>query len=271
MSNIIGTPKNRTSILADMEIIAQTHFGKELDTKFFPFLAEIVRYLPATTFNALSDSDTGVVSFSGPVEYKGEDTEDSVTPLIEDILIVHQNAPIHIPLSILFSSTGGDLDGGLAIMGALQYARHGGRQVHIHVTGSAMSMGHQILQTADLRTMEPNACLMLHEMAWTIGNSTVTEHTLEAAAGLKMLKTFIELWTLRTGKPYEYWAEKIKHKDAYYSAKEALDEGLIDQIIEWKPYKPPLYVPVPAKAKKPRIPKVKKAEVVNVVIPDGTV
>jgi hypothetical protein len=86
---------------------------------------------------------------------------------------------------------------------------------------------------------------------------------MEAATGVKLMKTFIELWTLRTGKSYEYWSKLIKHKDVYYTAQEALQEGLIDEIISWEPYSSPKASESPLGTKKRKV-KAKPIEIIEV-------
>lgn len=242
---------DRYGLLSEITVLAKKHYGETLEPSLHSLLVEISQAVPNAGFEEPGHADYGLFVFNGPVEIERD--EDTVNPFIEDLLYYHFTAPKDQPVTILFSSNGGDLDGGMAIMGVLQKIRSEGRKVHIHVTGSAQSIAQDILQVADHRSIEPIGYLMLHNVKWDVPDAAeASSHRVETEAMETLTKIAIGLWTSRTGKSYDYYRKKIQGKNWYLTAQEALSEGLVDEVTTWAPYPAPRASEAPLKPKRKR-------------------
>jgi ATP-dependent protease ClpP protease subunit len=193
-----------------------------------PFLADLVQQVPVAAFSTLDFSREAKVWLVG--EIGGKDQESMAMQFALDITSANIYAPQSVPIQIYLSSPGGDVDGGLLIQAAISQARRSGRKVHIHVMGYAMSAAFDVVQVCDYRTAEPNAAFMTHEEQFGVeGSSSDVANT--AAFSQKMEKIQWEILTSRTGQPAKYYQDKTKSKEWYMTAKEALAEGFIDEII----------------------------------------
>lgn len=146
-------------------------------------------------------------------------------------LHVLEHASADKPITIIMNNGGGYVDHGFAIYDAIKACSC---HVTIKVIGSAQSMGSIILQAADHRIMSPNATFMIH-----YGSTGLQGHTKDVYAQVEMVKRQDELMV-------DIFMEKIKEKDPTYSrkkfetminfdkyihAQEALELGLIDEIL----------------------------------------
>jgi ATP-dependent protease ClpP protease subunit len=246
--------KNRLSLLSDIEVLAKQQYGETLEPSLYKLLLEIVKYIPSSAFDEIGSRETGIITFNS--EITCSEDENTVDPLVEDLIAFHENAPLSTDLTLLLSSPGGSVTGGMSIISILQRMRTENRKVVIHVTGEACSMGNQILQVADWRSIEPSGILMLHEIAWGVEHASASSHKAESEFWSKQQKVLMSLWTLRTGRPVEYYSQKTANKDWWLTAQEALEENLVDEIITWKQYPTPPALPVVVvptkKTRKPR-------------------
>jgi ATP-dependent Clp endopeptidase proteolytic subunit ClpP len=135
------------------------------------------------------------------------------------------------PITIIMNNPGGDVYHGLAIFDAIKTCKN---HVTIIVYGYAMSMGSIILQAADRRVMGSNARVMLHY--GTDGFSGHVKTLEKVAEESKKLSTWDEKLFLDKikQKRSDYTIAKVRkllEHDTFLTAQEALDLGLIDEII----------------------------------------
>jgi ATP-dependent Clp protease protease subunit len=135
------------------------------------------------------------------------------------------------PIKIILNSVGGDVFDGLLLFDTIRNLVKKGIPVLCEARGLAASMGCILVQAGSQRQATENTRFLIHEVssvAWG-KTSEVVEQAEEIKKVNDMLK---EILSERTGKSVEE-IEKIWHKtDVWFSAKEALDFGLIDQITE---------------------------------------
>lgn len=139
-----------------------------------------------------------------------------------------------IPITVIMNNVGGCEYHGMAIFDKMKSCES---RVIIDVYGHAMSMGSYILQAGDHRRMAPNSRIMIH-----YGTPNITEDMSTPEAKKIMAET--DKWT----KLFEdLMLEKIREKNPKYAtaryrknmtydwfldAHEALEIGLIDEVIE---------------------------------------
>lgn len=131
-------------------------------------------------------------------------------------------------VSLHVHSYGGSVIEGSVICNAI---KNNPVPVDIYVDGIAASMAAIILQSADRRCMAENAFLMIHAPSGgDVGRGTAGDLE-KAAKTLKEIEdVFVKTLVSRTGKSEEC-VQKWMEGDNWFSAKEALNEGLIDEIV----------------------------------------
>ena len=129
---------------------------------------------------------------------------------------------------LYINSPGGSVTAGMAIYDTMQYIKC---EVSTLCIGMAASMGAFLLAAGakGKRKALPHAEIMIHQ---PLGGARgqATDIQIQAEQILKIKKTMNELLAQNTGKPLKT-IEKDVERDHYLSAKEALDYGLIDEII----------------------------------------
>lgn len=133
--------------------------------------------------------------------------------------------PDNIVLHI--NSRGGTVTDGLAIIDTMMSSE---TNIHTHVTGQACSCAQLIAMCADKRTASRNARFMIHGMT---GGSYGQESDMEVYLDeMKRLKdTFIKLFEKYSKMNKKQIKEILNRKtDFYFSAEEALELGIIDNI-----------------------------------------
>ncbi len=129
-------------------------------------------------------------------------------------------------ITVFINSGGGETNTALGIFDLLSNCK---RKVIGVVTGIAYSGASLILQACQKRIMTKNSTLMLHKSAVTISGSV--DNAQEALNTFRNLdQKYYEIYASKSGEKVEKIAD-MAHKDKYFSAKEALEASLIDEII----------------------------------------
>ena len=131
-------------------------------------------------------------------------------------------------ISLYINSPGGSITAGMAIYDTMNYIKSDVRTI---VVGMAASMGAFILAcgTPGKRCALPNAEVMIHQ---PLGGAQgqATEIKIAAERIIKLKKKLNEILAIKTKKTIK----KINidtERDCFMDAREALDYGLIDEII----------------------------------------
>jgi ATP-dependent Clp protease protease subunit len=138
------------------------------------------------------------------------------------------------PITLYLNSAGGNVTDGLAIHDSIRHIVNRGIEVSIVVQGMAYSMGSVVLQAASpgRRLSLPHSWIMIHEPAKWAG----WQSTSAAAQHLDRLKQMqAQIYLIlasRSGKPLQKIIRDTKRTDFYLDAKDALEYGLIDAVID---------------------------------------
>ena len=129
------------------------------------------------------------------------------------------------------NSPGGVVTSGMAIYDVMQFVKP---NVCTYVMGQACSMG-SLLATAGApgkRYMLPNARHMIHQPSGGAGGQA-TDMEIQVAEIVKMKKTLTQIYVDHNskGKTYDQLILDME-RDKFMSASEALEYGLIDQIVK---------------------------------------
>jgi ATP-dependent Clp protease, protease subunit len=138
-------------------------------------------------------------------------------------------------IHLYINSPGGSVTAGLSIYDTMQYVTC---DVATYCIGQAASMG-AILLTAGAkgkRNALPNARVMIHQpLAGTEG--TTTEILLHLKEFQRLKKAINEILLKHTGQSLDK-VEKDTDRDKFMSAQEAVDYGLVDNVLERLPITP---------------------------------
>ncbi len=156
----------------------------------------------------------------------GEINDNVASIVVSELLYLdHQN---HDDIYIYINSPGGQVTSGMAIYDTINYIKSDVRTI---VIGMAASMGAFLLAsgTKGKRYALPNAEVMIHQvLGGTQGQAT--DIKIHAEHILKMKKKLNEILATNTGKSIKQITKDCE-RDNYMNAKEALNYGLIDEIL----------------------------------------
>ena len=137
-------------------------------------------------------------------------------------------------ISFFINSPGGVVTAGMAIYDTIQFIKP---DVQTIVMGQACSMG-SLLATAGApgkRKMLPNARHMIHQPSGG-ARGQATDMLIQVEEILEMKKNLTQIYVNHNskGKTFDEFYSAME-RDNYMSAQEALDFGLIDEIITKRP------------------------------------
>lgn len=185
-------------------------------------------------------------------EARGERSYDIYSRLLKDRIVmldtdVNEHSASLIVAQLLFlesqgnedinffiNSPGGVVTAGMAIYDTMQFIKP---DVSTIVMGQACSMG-SLLATAGAkgkRKMLPNARHMIHQPSGGAGGQA-TDMEIQVREILKMKQNLTEIYVKHNskGKTYDQFYAAME-RDNFMSAQEALDFGLVDEIVEKRP------------------------------------
>jgi ATP-dependent Clp protease protease subunit len=129
---------------------------------------------------------------------------------------------------LYINSPGGSVTAGMAIYDIMQYVPNDVATVGM---GLAASMGQFLLcaGTTGKRFALPHARIMMHQPSGGIGG-TASDIRIQAEQMLYVKKTLAERIAFHTGQPLDQ-IEKDSDRDRWFTADEAKDYGLVDQVV----------------------------------------
>src|SRR5271168_4659579 len=131
-------------------------------------------------------------------------------------------------IHLYINSPGGSVTAGLSIYDTMQYVSC---DVATYCIGQCASMGAVLLAAGakDKRNALPHSRVMIHQpLAGTEG--TTTEILIHAKEFVRLKKALNEILVRHTGQTLER-IEKETDRDKFLSAKEALEYGLVDNVL----------------------------------------
>jgi ATP-dependent Clp protease protease subunit len=165
-----------------------------------------------------------IIMLNGPVH------DDSSSSIVAQFLHL-ESADSDKQINFYINSPGGVVTAGMAIYDVMQFVKC---DVATYVMGQACSMGSLLAQAgaAGKRYMLPQARHMIHQPSGGT-HGQATDIQIQAQEILKMKKNLTEIYAKHNskGKTFEQLTADME-RDFFMSAQEALDYGLIDQIVE---------------------------------------
>jgi ATP-dependent Clp protease protease subunit len=161
--------------------------------------------------------------------FLGSAVDDDVANLVIAQLLFLEAEDPEKDIHLYVNSPGGSLTAGLAIYDTMQYVQP---DIATICVGQAASMGAVLLAAGakGKRLALPNSRIMIHQ-PWIGGlQGQATEVEIQAREILKLRQRLNEILQHHTGKPLEQIA-KDTDRDYYMSGTEALEYGIIDQVM----------------------------------------
>ena len=140
------------------------------------------------------------------------------------VLLSSQNPAEHI--TIYISTYGGDMYEMNAMYDAMCLAKC---PIHTIGIGKVMSAGVLLLAAGDRRSIAEHTSIMMHQVNTEV-YGTVTDLSIEVKHTKALQDTMYKLYSKYTGKPIKQLETDLK-SDNYLTAQEALDYGLVDEIM----------------------------------------
>lgn len=157
----------------------------------------------------------------------GEIDDDSANAVVAELLYL--DSLNHNDISIYINSPGGSVTAGMAIYDTMNFIES---DVSTICLGMSASMAAFLLSsgTKGKRYCLPNSEVMIHQ---PLGGAQgqATEIKIAAERILKLREKLNQILSKNTGKDLKT-VEKDTERDYFLSAKEALDYGIIDKILE---------------------------------------
>lgn len=163
-----------------------------------------------------------IIFMSGPVN-------DAVSTLITAQLLFLEAENPEKDIAMYINSPGGVVTSGLAIYDTMQYIRP---DVQTLCIGQAASMGSLLLCAGakGKRFSLPHARIMVHQpMGGFQGQATDIE--IHAKEILDTRKRLNEIYVHHTGQPINVIEEALE-RDNFLSGKDAVDFGIVDEVVE---------------------------------------
>jgi len=162
------------------------------------------------------------------IVFIGQQIDDDIANLVVAQLIHLESDDPDKDIAVYVNSPGGSLHAGLAIYDAMQYVNP---DVSTLCYGMAMSAGSLILTggTMGKRFTLPNARILIHQPSSGFqGQSSDIE--IHAREILELRRVLDEIYSRHTGQTGEQVHEDME-RDRFFSAQQAVDYGLVDEII----------------------------------------
>jgi len=160
----------------------------------------------------------------------GSPVDDQVANLVVAQLLHLESEDPEKDISVYVNSPGGDVYAGLAIYDTLTFVKPDVRTICV---GIAMSIGAVLLAagTKGKRSALPNAKILIHQV-WSPGfGGQASDVEIRAREVIDLKKRIEQILADHTGQPLERIAEDTD-RDHFMSAQEALEYGLIDEVIQ---------------------------------------
>jgi ATP-dependent Clp protease protease subunit len=161
--------------------------------------------------------------------FLGSQINDEVANSVVAQLLFLQSEDAKADVHLYINSPGGSISAGLAIYDTMQFINC---DVATYCVGQCASMGAVLLAagTAGKRRALPNSRIMIHQpMAGMEGSAE--DIMIHAKEFTKIKERLNKVLLKHTGHPLEK-IEEDTDRDRFMSAEEALDYGLIDEVIE---------------------------------------
>jgi len=200
-----------------------------MDARFTPRNSPLIPMVIEQTSRGERSFDIYSRLLNERIVFLGTPVDDQIANLIIAQLLHLESEDPDKDISIYINSPGGSVYAGLAIYDTMQYIRP---DVQTICVGIAMSMGALLLAAgaAGKRMATPNSKILIHQVSGGF-QGQATDIEIAARETLALKRRLEEIIAKHSGKP-EDEVSKDMERDYFMTAQEALDYGIIDNVIE---------------------------------------
>lgn len=164
--------------------------------------------------------------------FLGSAVDDNVANIIQAQLLFLQSADSQKDIQMYINSPGGSVYAGLGIYDTMQFVAP---DVATICTGVALSFGAVLLcaGAAGKRAALPHSRIMVHQPHGGAQGQT-SDMEIQIREYLKLKQELNEIIARHTGQDYQH-VHDISDRDHWMTAKEALDFGVIDEVLGGNP------------------------------------
>jgi ATP-dependent Clp protease protease subunit len=162
---------------------------------------------------------------------QGQVNDDSANLIVAQMLFLQFDDP-KADINLYINSPGGSVTAGLSIYDTMQFVTC---NVATYCIGQCASMGAVLLAagTKGKRNVLPHARVMIHQpLAGTEG--TTTEILIHAKEFIRLKRDLSDILVKHTGRGIDE-IERDTDRDKFMSAREAMEYGLVDHVLERLP------------------------------------
>ncbi len=163
------------------------------------------------------------------IVFLGDEVNDQTASLVVAQLLFLEAQDPDKDIDLYINSPGGSITAGMAIYDTMNYIKC---DVSTICIGMAASMGAFLLSAGakGKRAALPHSEIMIHQPLGGM-QGQATDIKIHADRIIKIKQSLNEILAANTGKPIDE-IERDTERDHFLSAKEALEYGLIDKVIE---------------------------------------
>jgi ATP-dependent Clp protease protease subunit len=160
----------------------------------------------------------------------GSPVDDQIANVVVAQLLHLESEDPGKDISLYVNSPGGDVYAGLAIYDTLTFVKPDIRTICV---GTAMSMGAVLLAagTKGKRSALPNAKILIHQVWTGAFGGQASDVEIRAREVLELKRRVEQILSDHTGQPLERVALDTD-RDHFMTATEAVEYGLIDEVID---------------------------------------
>jgi ATP-dependent Clp protease protease subunit len=164
------------------------------------------------------------------IVFLGQEVDDYVINLIIAQMLFLDKEDGHMPIEFYINSPGGSVSAGLALFDVMHTIN---APVNTTCVGMAASMGAILLAGGTgTRAALPHSRIMIHQVSSGF-RGTSADMRIQVAETNKLEDQLFQILADKTGKTKKQIAKDCD-RDYYMSASEALEYGIIDQVVESK-------------------------------------
>ncbi len=176
----------------------------------------LIRYLLKDGIDIASKT----ISIEGTINHKASIRFDRQLKLLETMT--------EGQINVYVNSGGGDVYAMFAIIDRMECSPN---QILTIGTGLVASAALPILAAGNIRMVTKNCTLMHHTASYSVGNSRMPTQKNELQHVTKLENRVCKYLTAKSQKPYNFWTATGKHLDYYFDADEAVEMGVVDEIL----------------------------------------
>ena len=216
-----------TDLEKDYRLFAKDHKVSTtlLDSYIEPTIIE-ERKLNATQISVFSRL------FMDRILFLGSEIDSNVANVINSQLLYLEMQNPKKPITLYINSPGGSVADGMSIYDVFKYISC---PIITTCLGTAASMGAVLLSSGDKgqRYALPHSSVMIHQPSGGFGRATAADMKIAWDEMKKCKDMLYKILSENTGKSVEE-IEELCDRDKWYTAEDAVSNGLIDEIISKK-------------------------------------